>query len=325
MADPLVVLVLVAAGASAPAETSSMTAAAQRALGPDAVMLVEQPTSLPSEDDAAALADRVRAEAVAEVDWAGPLHTRVVLHIRPVQQQAWVERAIDFAPTDPRDEYGRTIGFAIASMIASASGKPMSQPPAPPERPPPSAASQPAASDQGPTLPSTSPVGPSSVRVKRWALQVAAVVSDPPAAAGGIATADVSVLSGLGAEVTTGLRLGTLPEAQATLSAFQVGAGVRWALFASPSARPFEGDLGAALLATDLTVTRESVSRSRWAPEARVEVDCAWFFVTPDLGLSLGAGVEATLGNTRIAVGNDIVATIPPFRAIVTLGPRARF
>jgi hypothetical protein len=355
MAAPFVVLVLVAAGAATLGETSSMTAAAQRALGPDAVMLIEQPPSLPSEDEAAALADRVRAEAIVEVDWAGPLHTHVVLHIRPAQQLAWVERAIDFAPTDPRDEYGRTIGFAIASMIASATGKPGSQPSqgalersgsatpavsangsmpvseAPPSGPrggsstPPPPAPTAAASDPGATVSPAQPERPPPAGIKRWSLQVAGVLGGPPAAAGGIATADASLLPTLGADVTTGVRLGTLPEAQATFSAFQVGAGFRWTFLASRSARPVEGDLRASLLATDLTVTRESASRSRWAPEARVEADFTWFVVTPNLGFSFGAGVEATLGNTRIAVGNDIVATIPPLRAIATLGPRGRF
>jgi hypothetical protein len=39
----------------------------------------------------------------------------------------------------------------------------------------------------------------------------------------------------------------------------------------------------------------------------------------------LAAGLEATMGTTDVVVGNDIVATIHPFRAIGALGGRVRF
>jgi hypothetical protein len=47
--------------------------------------------------------------------------------------------------------------------------------------------------------------------------------------------------------------------------------------------------------------------------------------VARSVGIVVGAGVAASFGTTVVTVGNDIVATIPPLRAIGGVGVRTLF
>jgi hypothetical protein len=136
------------------------------------------------------------------------------------------------------------------------------------------------------------------------------------------------VLPSLGGQISAAARFGSIPVSATTASltfwSVQLGGGATWRA-ARSSGGPLELELRADLFATDLVVYRGNASQSRWVPEARLEVEGVWFFVTPDVGMVLGVGAEATLGTTTVAVGSDIVTTILPFRAIGTVGVRAGF
>jgi hypothetical protein len=128
------------------------------------------------------------------------------------------------------------------------------------------------------------------------------------------------------AQLDGGARVGQLTSARGTLgySSVQLGAGATWIGLQPSKGRPFAVDLRIDALATDLVVSREGVTQSRWVPDARLEVEGTWFFL-PNMGAVLVTGVEATVGTTDVAVGTDIVATVHPFRAIGALGVRVRF
>jgi hypothetical protein len=238
MTDPFVVLLLVAAGGASEPETSFMAAAARQALGTAAVLLFEERTSLPSEAQAVALAERVGAAAVVEVDWVGPLHTRALLHVRTAREADWVERQIDFAQSDPPSEYGRTVGFAIASMITRLSAPPPSPdlPASPPAPPTPEAAPSAASAESEPERPrplpreADAPVD-APFGAKR-AIELVAVASAPPIGIGGAASAFASVLPYLAVQVTGGVRFGSIPvqapQAALTFSSVEVGGGATW-------------------------------------------------------------------------------------------------
>jgi hypothetical protein len=135
----------------------------------------------------------------------------------------------------------------------------------------------------------------------------------------------LSLLSALAVEAGAGALLGRISPAQATFLSAGFGGGISWRVFATSGPRPFELGTRVALLGTELVVSHGAESRSRWFPEAGLSLEATWFGIGPNLGVVLAVGVDASLGTTAVAVGNDNLATVPPFRASGALGIRARF
>jgi hypothetical protein len=116
MADPVSLIVLVAAGMAGDPTTLAMLRAARDALG-DAPVEVREAHATPSDDDALAVEQQGHADAVVELAWigAGRQHAKLRLHI--ARTGRWVERTIGFRPADAPAERGRTLGFAVASIL----------------------------------------------------------------------------------------------------------------------------------------------------------------------------------------------------------------
>jgi hypothetical protein len=123
------------------------------------------------------------------------------------------------------------------------------------------------------------------------------------------------------------MRIGQVPSTQETLAfwSLQLGGGATFFAIRSSASRPVEVDLRADVFGTDLVVARGNATQQRWVPEARLEIEGTWFLWPPSIGVVGAAGVEATIGTTDVAVGNDIVAVLHPFRSIGSLGIRVRF
>jgi hypothetical protein len=160
----------------------------------------------------------------------------------------------------------------------------------------------------------------------RRVVEVVALGALPPEGIGPSASVFGRISASFAGQVEGGARLGQLTSGQGTLGYFSVhlGAGVTWIALQPSAGRPFEIDLRVDALATDLVVSREGASQSRWVPDARLLVEGTWLFLA-NMGVVMATGVEATVGTTDIAVGTDIVATVRPFRAIGALGVRVRF
>src|SRR5882672_8665741 len=116
MADPLIILLLVASPGVAEDVTSAASSAAREALGPAAHVLVETRPDWPADVEALTLAGRARAKAVVELRWAGPTRTMQV-HAHIAGEPAWIERTLTFGSLDTPVERGRTTGLALASMM----------------------------------------------------------------------------------------------------------------------------------------------------------------------------------------------------------------
>jgi hypothetical protein len=119
MADAATLIVLVAAGEAADATTRAMAKATREALGPAAHVVVRETTGEPGDADVAAVERAENPDAVVELSWIGvrESHHRqasVRVHLRTGR---WVDRWITFRPTDADGERGRTVGFAIASIL----------------------------------------------------------------------------------------------------------------------------------------------------------------------------------------------------------------
>jgi hypothetical protein len=138
-------------------------------------------------------------------------------------------------------------------------------------------------------------------------------------------SAGYSILPSLAAQLDAGVRFGDIATAQATFSSVHLGGGATWRAFSASGPRPFELDLRVDFFATELLVSRAGESRSTWLPEAGLALEAAWFPLAPNIGAVLAAGVEAAFGTTQVAVANDTVATMPPFRAVGSFGLRVRF
>ncbi len=314
MTDTLIVLVLLAAGAAPDPIGAALTVAARQALGPNAEILIEHRPELPPVAEAQTLGERLHAGAVAEVEWVDAAHTTAVVRVHGEHETAWRERTIPFRPGDPPDECGRTLGFALASLVERTGEAPsLEPPPAPP----------------GPVVPSTTvpvtapPGAPRSPPMTFEAMGLATVGGGAGSTSGGGEGAGaVEVLGPLALVATAGGRAGEIAAASSTFVAVEVGGGAAWRVLDRPL---FQLDARGELLALDLVVRRAGSTESAWLPEGRLLLEAGWFPGRSPIGLATMAGAEASFGSAFLVVGNHPVATVLPFRALVGLGARARF
>lgn len=319
MASPLVVVVLVVAGdASAPA-TPAMIATAREALGGSAVVLVQEVKAPASDEQAKQVGEKVHADAVVQVTWTDG--SRAHLHVRLPRDERWADRDLLFGASDAPSERGRAVGLAIATMV-------------PPE-PPPKAAPAPTPTAPAPAVTRASTIvtldrRDIGARGPRFALDAAAIgaIGFGGSGAGG-AGGELAVrylLPDLGAlRVGGGARFGEIDAARALTSTARLGAGVV----------VDAGHVGAVVVhvQVDALLLRHSASRraaegnhevrSRFVGAADLLVDAEWP-LAPKVAAFLATGVELALGETRIVVGSETVTAIPRARLLGLLGLRLR-
>jgi hypothetical protein len=115
VADPITLILLVAAGDAASPQTRAMAKATRDALGGASVAILEARD--PSVDEALALERAAHASATVEVTWSGAAHRRATLRVHLARGARWVERSFGFGANDAASEQGRTLGFAVASIF----------------------------------------------------------------------------------------------------------------------------------------------------------------------------------------------------------------
>jgi hypothetical protein len=197
MAGPVILLILVAAGERSEL-TGAMAGATQDVLGARAHVVVREVPGEPSDVTALETEAKESATAVVEISWVDSRHQRANLKLHLAASGRWIERTIGFAPSDADTERGRTLGFAIASILprdeeppqggtaATAAGAPSDRTdggaraagskPAPTTlgRAPPSAPQAPAA---GPSQGGSTPGGPRREARPRWAVDATAIAT----------------------------------------------------------------------------------------------------------------------------------------------------
>jgi len=328
MADPLIVLLLVAATDAKDATTFGMTAAARRALEPTGVVLVDARPELPSDAEALALADRVHARGVVELMWADEQHRRARLHLHLASDTDWLDREIDFLPEDAPAERGRTLGLALATMLAEHAAPAEHVDVPPPSEPPPSTSVE----DAPRAIPATTGEPPPlrvAAKVRRAALDL---VGAGAVGLGGEAAGVGPSLSGrwlatdsLAARVAAGARFGALPAADAsTLTVvFAAGGAVRLA-----AAGDVEIGVRGDVLLTRFAARREqagaTLERSRWIGGADLLAEATWT-AAPSTALVTAAGAEVAFGPTDVALGGVQVTRVPLARLVAEAGARVRF
>jgi hypothetical protein len=329
MSAPLIVVVLVAVGDAHDPSVVSMTTSAEEALGPDAIVVVRETPSTPSDGDALALGGALHADALVEVSWPDADRRRALLHVHPSKDAAtWSDREIDFAPNDATPERGRTLGFAVASMIPAPSAPTTATTTTTSASPTVKSAATPneGATSSNPMHAEAPPTSDAAARVALEILGVASAgVGGNATAYGGEVGARFRIANDLALRIGGGVRFGTVPEATATSSTARIDAGIAWD-FAHAASRRF-----AFGVRVDAVVLRHALARTdrdeqgvRWIPGVDAFLEAAWSF-TSGGAVVLGVGPEVAFGTTHVVVGDATVESIPPVRLLATLGLRARF
>ena len=115
--SPAVVLAIVVATHNVDDQaTEAMRATAAEALGGEDTVVVRELDAI-SDAEALRIERRIAAQAVAQVEWLDPEHTRARVRVHAVENNRWVERIITFAVVDTSIERGRALGFAVTSML----------------------------------------------------------------------------------------------------------------------------------------------------------------------------------------------------------------
>src|SRR5690348_13436413 len=117
MADPLTLLVLVAAGQSADGRTRALVDAMEDMLGRGVRVVVAESAAGLSRREASAAERDAHADALVDVAWTDARHGAATLLTHEVHTGQWRARSFVFRSGDAAVERGRTLGFAAASML----------------------------------------------------------------------------------------------------------------------------------------------------------------------------------------------------------------
>jgi len=311
----IVILLLVAQGEANDASTQGAVRASYEIFGSNVEVRVREIEHVPDDDLALRLESATHASATIELSWDHE-HRMATLRYHLASEDGYKVRSIGFSASDAPAERGRTIGFAVASMIP------------------------PVAEDTGSVR---APLGPDSPNTAALpaprtgfsgAIDVTAAVSTGIGGSAGAEGGSVGVrwlpTKSVGVRVSGSIRAGEIRLAQASSRFFYGGLGFVLVPWPSMPTRPWE--VGARL---DALVMREELShfssddvvpdrQSRWLPGADAAIEGTWFFA-PAAGLTGAMALETAFGETTVSMLHVQVATIPPVRLVWQLGVRAGF
>ncbi len=123
MADPLTLVILLAAGEAASPTASAMAQGARDAFAGVVAEVQESPT-VPTDADALTVEGESHPDAVAELVWHDVDRRHATLRVHLRQGRRWIERSFVFGASDPAVERGRTLGFAVASILPELGARP---------------------------------------------------------------------------------------------------------------------------------------------------------------------------------------------------------
>jgi hypothetical protein len=348
MADPLTILLFVATGEGSDATTRAMARATREALGYGASVEVRETASELTDDDALVAEQLAHADALVELTWSDPSHRNAALRVHVARSGRWIGRSLGFMASDAGSERGRTIGFAVASMLPEAAGEgqavsstpgPEPGPPqSPPASPPVSAPLAEPAAPRDVPLP-TPPQGLPSFALDLFGLAATGVGGDGDGAGGGAAFSWF-VWAPVSLRLGAGLRAGNINSGVArfaTLTA-TASAGVAWHPMRSTPSHPFGMSLRADYLLVYQSARRVPASSARceqgaraigrcdgWLSGIGLVADAAWLF-SPDAAAIVGLGLEDVFVTTNLSIqGHAYAAALPPLRAVVEAGVSVRF
>jgi hypothetical protein len=322
----LVLLVLVVKGEEGSA-TAAMSKAVRDAVLIDAQVELREVARFPKDEEVVALAKDAHANAVVEIVWKDATHRNVTLHFHANGASTWNDRHLAFEATDFDADRGRTIGFAVVSMLPETLTRPpppLPQEPKPPEPEPP-------------------PPPPPAEKKREWrpedfvperrlgALDLAGAMrlGDNVTGWGAELSGRWDFTGRFSARLVGAVHAGDVSAANASSLVAELGAGLVGRPILASRARPFEVSIRADFLVQRIglghgTADGATLSEARWQPAADLAVDGMWLF-SGNLGLFAAIGGEVAFGTTAVFVKGEEVASISPVRAVGNLGIRVFF
>lgn len=302
------VLVIVTSGEPPDGSTPAMEQALRGALGRDVPVAVRMAGEGASDESLVATASSEHAALLVVVVWS-ERPRRATLRVVKPSEGRWTDREIRFDNGDVASERGRTVGFALASMVPEDALSPPERPPAPSPVPP-------ATPAPGRTSSAETPAPPYLPGPNPLALEASALAVTAPGGYGGGLGGALAVRVPLGGAFAVrgavSLRGGEVAPAQATSRVIVGYAGVswqpwldarrRWALGVRCDALLIHHDLGH-LSQDDPEVTH----LSRFVPGVDLALEAGYRFA--DRAAFVAAvGAEVALGTTDVVVRDHTVA-----------------
>lgn len=319
------VIVVIAAADPRDGSSEALERALRSAVGDRAIVVVKSARDGDSDDPANVTADA--NTVVGVVTWTDHQRRATLRFVHPNGRRS--DRELRFDASDVPSERGRTIGFAVASMVPEDEAEPT--PPRPAPAPPPllvpaSAPGAPASSVEAPRVP---PRDPSAVFALDLTTAGAVGVGGNGGGFGGALAGRIPLGRGFATRLALTARFGEIPQAQATSHAYTASAGLAWQVWPSTS-KSF--GIGGRV---DFLVMRHevvhlsaddpaAVSRSRFVPGVDVLVE-GGIRLFDHAAVVLAAGPEIALGRTNIVVAGREVGVVPPVRLCVEAGVRVSF
>lgn len=296
MPHPAIVVILVAATEAHDPTTVAMTRATRDALGPDAVVIVQESSATPTTAEAATIGTKVHADAVAALTWT--LADRRSAHIAVVLPDGRiVDRDLTFTANDADAERGRAIGLAVVALIPEPAPDPtpVAETATPRPVPPPPSVVHP--------LVVEAPAPRTKIGIELFGVAATA----PIAVGGGIG---LRYLSALSPRIAASTRMARIDDA--SLRTLDAVLGIA-PTFDSRTTR-WGGRLELGVMQQSVALRDER--RSRTIPFGRALAEVS-LWPSTSLGVGLAAGVELAFGETQILQGDARVATVPRARFIV--------
>ncbi|MDB4983100.1 MAG: hypothetical protein JWM82_3852 [Myxococcales bacterium] len=305
--------ILVAAGeAHDPAVVALQSAAAEVMGAEESVRLFEVPS--PSDAEALRVERSSGSRVVLQLTWRDSSRLIARLRLHAARTDRWVEREIVFSSADGLSERGRTLGYAIASML----------PEGDPDLPLTSL------SNAGAPPPPAIEATPGRHAVGLFLLGGAGL-GGPASGVGGLVNVETFVTPSLSVGASLSARLGGIAVLDANELSTAVGVGGAW----WPLAPTATNRLGLAtrmeaLLLYHAVSHDRAGSTTEWKghalPGADVKLEGTWR-LGPGFELLAGVGSEVAFGTIDITVAAQTTgsATIPALRAVAEAGVRARF
>ena len=327
----LILVILVASGEADSPASRSMLRATGETLGLQAEVSIHEIDVSVDDDGALSAGKRWHADAVARVSWQDG-HRHATVHLRGETGPRWIDREIGFQATDAEEERGRTIGFAVISMLPEGV-VPRAEPPPPP-------ASETSKKQPDPTSPTVTPEDEHDDEKPepahdRWrgavdlAVTGAAGIGGDACGLGGALRGQWFFLPNFSARIGIGARGGTVSAIDATSFSFFGAGGLSWHPAVPSRGRPFGFGGSVDVIAMHEGLSRTGAggvaeSQGRWIPAADLTLEGAFYFIE-STAVVIAGGAEMTFGQTDVTLAGKNVDTIPPLRLVAEVAVRVRF
>jgi hypothetical protein len=342
MADPLTVVVLVAAGGASETTTLAIERAASDALGHAARVVVHEAMGAPTDGEALAAASEENEAAVVEVTWSDRGHRVATLRAHLPGRRRWMGRTLGFSAADADAERGRTIGLALVSMLPDPDPAPLPPeapaPHAPREAPPPTAtvasAPSPRTTRADPEIAEKPAPDIAPSRLQHYALDFFGLattgLSGNVLTGGGAVAFQAFLTPAFALRFGGAMRGGDLEGWSVRTLTLLASAGIGLHPWPTSESRVFAASLRADYVLMNQTVTHYSSTGTDLSTMARplsgldAVVDAEWR-LGGSVDVVVGVGLEEMLARTNVDLNGTRVGTLPPLSAVGEGGLRLRF